>query len=138
MTEEAKEPEEEKTEGEEQAEVTIETHKKFNQQLPCKLTDKEILDAADKMAEAERQLTETEESLKTVKAQFKAQTEQAQAEVARYANLIRSKTEFRMIECEKFMNYEAGVITETRLDTGEKLGEREMTEAEKQVQMKLA
>ena len=118
-------------------EADVIQRQKFSQQLDCKLTPQEISEAAEKLAEAARLKNEIADSKKTAMAQFKAQEDSAQADINRFGQLVRSKLEMRSVECEKVMDYNDGTVSEFRLDTGERLRKREMTEPETQMGLEL-
>ena len=117
-------------------EPQIERHEITSSQK-CQLTKDEILQQGEVMAGAQKEVTEAENELNSIKKQFQARIETATCQMNRAANLIRDKFEYRNVKCERIFNYDAGTVTEWRRDTNETIANREMTEDEKQTKLAL-
>lgn len=96
--------------------------------LPCKLTKKERLEFADALGEAAESVKEAEANKKTAKKQLDA----AKDKQDRLSVIVSSGTEYRDVELEERYDLDKGVFTSTRIDTGEVIHERPLTELEKQ------
>lgn len=113
------------------------TLKKAARNLPCKLTDEELLDRADQLSVVVQE-TSAEESRQTdVKTQMKAKLTELDARKTRLAITIGRKEEYRDIEVESIADIQAGTVTDYRTDTGEAIGTRPMTEHERQSNLPL-
>jgi len=110
---------------------------KFNQALKCKLSQEEILQAGEGMANAQKELLEIEDELASIKAQFKSKVECATALIKKNANLIRDKFQLRAVECQRVFDYDEGIVTEFRTDTGDAIASRPMTDDELQMEMEM-
>ena len=109
--------------------------KEFTQSLKVALTQKEILEAGETMADSQRELSQAEGELTSIKAQFKSRIEAADVKIKLNANLIRDKFEFRPVKCERVLDFKKEVVSEIRLDSGETVHSRPMKESEKQMTM---
>ena len=109
--------------------------KEFTQMCKIELTQKEILAAGESMADAQKERTQAETELTSVKAQFKSLIEAADCKVKHNANLIRDKFEMRLTACERIFDYALCLVTEVRVDTGEQVHQRPMSNEEKQMEL---
>lgn len=87
--------------------------------LRCILTRDERLERADAMAKAQQDFEAEEETQKEIKAGPKAKLEGLDARRSELARIVASNAEYRQ--------------TDVRMDTGETIGTRRMTEAERQM-----
>lgn len=67
-----------------------------------------------------------------VKADFKSRLERCEAEQNRLSVLLNNGYELRDVECEVISDFKSGQISVVRLDTGEEVEVRPMTEEERQ------
>lgn len=67
-----------------------------------------------------------------VKSEFKSKIEKCEAEQNRIATLLNNGYEYRDVECEVVSYFTDGVVRVVRLDTGDTVEERAMTELERQ------
>lgn len=109
------------------------THEVRN--LKCKLTPEELTTASEEMAKGLDEIQALEESLESVKKDFKARTTAAEARVNVNKNLVRNKYAYRDVPCELVLNYTKQTATSTRSDTGEVFEERPLSHHEKQMDM---
>ncbi len=110
---------------------------RYRENLPCKLTDRELLDLGDRMAEVGQSYSEEESALDGIKSEYKARLTKLESEGALLATKIRAKNETREIQCERVYDYAARKIIERRLDTQEIVRTREMTDSEAQMELDL-
>lgn len=109
--------------------------KRSTSTLPVRLTTDELTAQAEIMANAEAELSTLEDQKKAATSEYKAKIDQVQACMSKAAALLRSKQEHRTVETEIVHDYRKATVTETRLDTGEVLSTRNMTQAECQLEM---
>lgn len=98
--------------------------------LKCELTRDELLEAGAKLADAQQTIAELESALASYKAQNKSETEIAKASVENLSDKIRRKYEFRDIRCVVEKDFDHGMFTITRMDTGEIVEARPLTDDE--------
>lgn len=98
--------------------------------LRVPLTDKELLEAGQKVADALQSLAGLEGEMQSFKEQMNGKVAEAEGKVQRYSALVRQKYEYRDVNCEVVKNYAKKLYTVTRLDTGEVVESRNMTNDE--------
>jgi len=116
-----------KTEQEHRTKTTKETR-----MLRVALTQEELLTAGDKLAELldnHRQAVSARESLTK---QYKAKESELDAQIESQQILVRNKSELRKVICQSVMDYTDVRAYTTRLDTGEIIEDRKLTEDERQ------
>lgn len=105
---------------------------KFDVNLPCKLTEEEELLKGQEMAAALVEVRKLEEKKAAEASNMKAQIDAAKLTLATLGGIVRTRTEFRNVECEETRDERQMLIIRTRLDTGEIIDSRPMTEDERQ------
>lgn len=113
------------------------TLKKLTRNLPCRLTDEELLARADDLSVVVQETTAEEGRQTDVKAQMKARLTELDARKTRLAITIGRKEEYRDVEVELKADIQAGTVTIYRTDTGESIETRPMTEHERQTSLPL-
>jgi hypothetical protein len=111
--------------------------KKLTRNLPCRLTETELLDRADQLSVVVQETTAEEGRQTDVKAQMKARLTELDARKTRLAITIGRKEEYRDVEVELMADVQAGTVTIYRMDNGEALETRPMTEQERQSSLPL-
>ena len=112
--------------------------RKIELQLRHTFSDKETLELARKLAEANRDLNQAEDEKKSVVSQLKAKSDAIAARVAEEAGKINCGFEYRMTPCTvKYHTPKTGVKTITRNDLNEVIEEMDMTQAELQDELPL-
>lgn len=107
---------------------------KFTQMLKCDLTDTEIADTARDLARANAQKTSIETAKKEVDSQLKADIAAQDSIIGRLSALINTGHEYRNIDCRVELDTpESGRKRVVRLDTGEIVSEKPMTDADRQM-----
>lgn len=108
--------------------------KRETRSLPCTLSDVELREKGDQLAQAFNDVEVAESQEKAMKSQFKAKKEELQARLSRLSSLIQSKTEMRDVEVVKQTDFkkDENHVTETRLDTSKVLTTRDLTDEERQ------
>lgn len=87
--------------------------------LPCALTERELKDYSDLMADAYRNKTRAEENLKSAQTQLKSDIQGAESKMASCADKINSKTEYREVDCAVEYFFKDRQKKTVRVDTGE-------------------
>jgi hypothetical protein len=90
---------------------------------------------AQGMAQSVIKARDLEEEKKTITSQFASQINEANATANSAAQKLESGFEMRTIDCEELWNHKTKTITIIRLDTGEEVRERTMTNRECQEDM---
>lgn len=108
---------------------------KITRNLKCDLTPEEWEAQAMRHAEVEQGMRSLEAQRKQVTADLKAQKEALDAELERIGHKVRTKTEYREIECEQQMWPREGVVVVIRLDTGDEIERRPMFDSERQLEL---
>lgn len=101
-------------------------------ELPCALTDAETLLRGNELARCQLELGKIEANKKANAADFKAQAEAIENRIARLARVVAEKEESRPVECRLEEDRNAATMKTVRVDTGEVVSSRPMTEAERQ------
>jgi len=110
---------------------------RFERQLPCKLTDQELLDRGARNAILLRERYQKEADMKSAQKHAKAQIAEIETEMARIGAEINDKAALRLTGCERRFDYKAETVSEFRSDTGEQLDVRRMSEYERQTELPL-
>lgn len=101
----------------------------------CELTDKELLDYGQMMADSNAEATALEDQLASVKKEYQGRIDAATATAARLGGCIRSGYEHRDVECEEVRNWTDKTVKVIRLDTKEVVESRRMTAEEAQMEL---
>ncbi len=105
---------------------------KEKRSLRCQLTQPELLAAGEKLADLLDNLHCTVSERENVTKQYKAKEAELEAQIETQQLLVRNKSEIRTIDCVNVLDYTAVKCIVTRLDTGEVIVDRKLTEDEKQ------
>jgi hypothetical protein len=106
--------------------------KRVTRNLPCKLSDTELLQKADELSVVVQEISAEEDRQVDVKAQMKARLTELDARKTRLAITIGRKEEYRDTDVALMGDIQAGTVSAIRADTGEVIETRPMTEDEKQ------
>lgn len=105
--------------------------------LKCELTPDELLNFGEELANTQQDLNELDGQLANIKNDYKAKMSAKEAEIIRLGNLIRQKYEMRQVDCKVTYDFDEGIATVHRLDTGAFVSKRPMTDSELQRELKL-
>jgi len=105
--------------------------------LPVVLTNEELVDLGQELAEREEHLRESQQEKKDTAKAIDGQIKSHEAEILRLSRIIRARQENRDVGCEIRKDYKDGLVETVRTDTGEIVASREMTVEERQVAMEL-
>lgn len=117
-----------------EAEKPVATTKieKFTRDLRVPLKAEEIAERADRAAQLLQDRDNKEAEAKAQAKHLKSVIEEVEAELRRVSNEVRTKATYQPIHCERHFIFADSKVRELRADTGEVIGERDMTDAEKQ------
>ena len=108
---------------------------KEKRSLRCQLTQTELLAAGEKLADLLDTLRCTTGERENVTKQYKAKEAELEAQIETQQLLVRNKSEIRTVDCLNVLDYTDVKCIVTRLDTGEIIVDRKLTEDEKQSTM---
>lgn len=108
---------------------------KEKRSLRCQLTQDELLAAGEKLADMLDALRCTTSERENVTKQYKAKEAELEAQIETQQLLVRNKSEIRTVDCENILDYTDVKCIVKRLDTGEVIVDRKLTEDEKQSTM---
>ena len=100
--------------------------------LKVPLSDEDYKDFAIKMGHANLEISAAEDSLASVKSQFKARIDAAVAKRNEYASIINAGCEYKPVECQLRKDYARSTIEVVRMDTYMRVSIRNMTSGERQ------
>ena len=109
--------------------------KVITRHLPCQLSDEERLAYADKLADATNAIEIAKDNMKSMQKQMQTELTEVTARRDKINRIVASKTEYRDIDVEIEKNYETGRVRQVRIDTGEIIVDRPMTQKEKQASL---
>jgi hypothetical protein len=104
----------------------------FVEKLPCELTREETLAKGAEMALMIKQHGEVELEAKETADTFKKQFKRLDRTISERAEEVRTGVEHRLVPCTERGRYRENMVDVVRLDTGEIVRSRPMTESEKQ------
>lgn len=107
--------------------------------MPCQLTEDEKAIRSSELAAATRDFFDARERMDAAKQEFKATRETLQdvidaamSNTRKLGNIVRTGHEERAVKCDDIVASKRGMVDRVRRDTGEVVGTRAMTEAERQ------
>lgn len=103
--------------------------------LKCDLTETEVQQRADKLANTIREHTRVEQEKKDTAAQFKLKIEALDGEISELAREVSEKAAYRPVECKLERNNLHLTMELVRCDTGEVIETRPMKPEEKQASL---
>lgn len=106
--------------------------KKTSMKLPARLTDDELLKYGKALAQTESEIAAENERQDGIKAGLKIALADIQGRRAMLAGVVSSGEEMRDVDCEDHFVGATCKVIRFRLDTGEQILERPMTEEERQ------
>lgn len=104
--------------------------KTIPQILKVMLTDAELQQVGQQMAEARSKQVVLENDLKTITQQHKAKIQEQSSVVDSKSMLLMAKYDYREVACTEKYNYTTERVVVTRNDTGETVEDRRMTKSE--------
>lgn len=118
------------------AEVKIASKvEEYTTSLKVQLTIEEVADRADRAAALVADIAAKEADHKAAAKHQKSIIESLQADLCRLSGEVRNRSTYSPCICRREYDYDAGVLRETRMDTGEVLLERALTNDERQPEL---
>lgn len=114
---------------------TVDENKKrvtFSRDLTCALTREEVEERAQEAAALVERRDQKEADFKEQAKRWKNEISALDVEHRIVSSEVRSKSTVRPVECERVFDYVAGLVIETRTDTGEVINSRKMSDSERQ------
>lgn len=108
---------------------------KTSKKLPVKLDDDELLERGKQLVDNMRKTAVAESEREAENKKRKGDIELLEGITARLAGVIQNGSEDRDVDCEIRKDFEHGVVTVVRLDTGEVVETRPMDAQERQEEM---
>ena len=98
--------------------------------LKCDLSQAELLAYGEKMADAQQEAISLKNQMDSVKKEFTGKIEALTAQAENIGGKIRAKYEHREVPTEKIEDFTDKRVTLIRMDTGETVQSRDMTDHE--------
>lgn len=112
--------------------------RKYDKLLKCMLTDPELIDTGDQLAQALHHLSSVNGELDAIKADYKGKVKAAEAEIEKHRNRMQNKFEMRPIECLEVKNFADRKLVAIRTDTNEIIEERALRNDELQMPLPMS
>lgn len=106
--------------------------RRFDEMLPCSLTDEELRERGDELVKVLDTIDEIEAEKKSANDAFKARIQIQESRARELRTAIESKKEDRSVEVIESFELRLGVARTTRTDTGEQIRERALRQSELQ------
>ena len=104
--------------------------KKFTRDLPCVLTEAEVATKAAQLVEFMHEKRVEADAFDEIRRAHKKKMADLEMDSGVLAIEVRNQREDREVDCQEILNREAGTVEMVRMDTGEKIGERQATPSE--------
>lgn len=104
-------------------------------ELKVALSPEEVAERADRAAKLLEDRDHEEANLKAYASSVKSRIATMEAEMRELSGEVRNKFTYRDVQLERQYLYDTGVVREVRLDSGEVVSERVMTERERQADL---
>jgi len=101
--------------------------------LPCKLSEKELLQAARELAANTQDMDALEGRKKRVNDDIKAEVSKLEAEISVNSRKISTGEEYRIVPCEWEKDFTTGIKKMRRLDTLDVVKEKNIDQSERQI-----
>lgn len=108
---------------------------KTTKKLPVRLSDDEVIERGKQLVENIRKTGKAESEREAENKKRKAEIEALELITSKLVDIVEKGEEDRDVECELKKDFERGVVTVVRLDTGEVVETRPMTPDERQEEM---
>jgi hypothetical protein len=109
--------------------------RKETKNLPCKLTEAEVLAYGRDLAGKHAEYSRIEGEFTALKTEFKGKLEEVDARISTLASRVQSGQEYRDVETIETKNWTKLTVSSIRTDTGEVIQNRPMREDEKQAEL---
>lgn len=109
---------------------------RFTTELPCKLTDDELLKCGEQLGTVHQDIDAEKDRQTSVKAQMKARLTELESRATILSCKLTRKEEERSVEVEPEKDFRKAIYHEKRLDTGKFINERPLRADEYQEELK--
>lgn len=106
--------------------------KRESRLLSCRLTNEELIARGQSLAEAIENISTEEAQQESLKREMKARLAGLEAQRSHLASVVSRRAEMREVSVEVALFEDAGVVHTIRMDTGEVVHSRPMTDDERQ------
>jgi hypothetical protein len=107
------------------------------EELLVTITTHEVLGYAEELARCETQLQELATHAEAMKKDLKAKESAILARRSELAAIVREKRASRPVEVQLLANFTAGTLSKVRVDTGETVAQRKLSDEERQSRLPL-
>ncbi len=114
--------------------VVIECEKE--KRLPVELTQYELAQFGEKLAELTERQAELEAELKATRTQLKAGIDDVKAETMRVTSILRSRKEVRAVKCLRVLDFAHDLVRFIRTDTWREVSNMKMLPEDRQLEIK--
>jgi len=104
--------------------------------LRVKLTDGELLEKGQELAEAYKDLRTHNDELDSIKKEYKGKISAAETQIESLSGILRERYESRKVDCVIVKDFQEGTIVVTRLDTDTVIENRKMTNEQRELGLK--
>lgn len=118
--------------GKDEGKPKNERREKIERTLGVKLSDAERMEMGGALAEQYIGRDQVEARRKEKMSEFKAELDAIDTLIGSMSQMLHSGERDESVACERVYDYDAGTVTEYRVDTGEVLETREMTDYDRQ------
>jgi len=105
--------------------------KRVTNPLRVELTTDERLEAGDKIADAMATIQARKSDLDTVKKKIQSEVQAAESTIEAESERLRAGYEVRSVDCDQITDFDKGIVTEIRKDTGTIANERAIRSEER-------
>ena len=109
----------------------------FSRELPCELTDVELLTHSKDLAKLNQDLVEKETRKKEVASDYAAQLSAITSTIQVESRKVATGIEYRFVECQWVPNFTEDINELFRLDTGEIIETRAITQQDRQAELEI-
>lgn len=102
------------------------------EELKCKLTEKEKVDLGSELAVEVKEIARLESEKKSIASQYKGKIDERMDRLGSLAALVNDGYEIREVDILIIFDYDKGIVSKVRKDTGEEYESRPMTLNERQ------
>jgi hypothetical protein len=117
-----------------EGEVQSESSKvsKFVDNLPCPITDEEYRTLTVERAKLDQKILDAETRKKIVNKQVASEIEESKGRIAEINDALITGSLIKEVDCQRVYDYGSGYVVVMRMDTGDVIRERKISEVERQ------
>jgi len=99
------------------------------------LSKDELVDRADELSKLIEERTTLEDTAREVAKEHREQLKKMRERIEDLGDVVRSRKEIREVECKEVPDFDKEVVELFRLDTGERVHARQLTEEDRQMRI---